>query len=138
MCVFADGASKPVAKQAVKKRTESRPAAKKMPANINIPEDLSSAVKPATKRAPLGSKLPKLANMMTVDAAVKETQENKATANRRVSPVLVRFFCSFLHVNVIKLTPRVGLVRPFWKLWLMAEVDCLCLNAEAKCSEETC
>lgn len=92
MCVFADDASKPVAKQAVKKRTERRPAAKKMQANINIPEDLSSAVKPATKRAPLGSKLPNLANMMTVDAAAKETQENKATANRRVSPVLVRFF----------------------------------------------
>ncbi|KAH9530911.1 hypothetical protein CY35_19G008600 [Sphagnum magellanicum] len=83
-----DDASKPVAKQAVKKRTERRPAAKKMQANVNIPEDLSSAVKPATKRAPLGSKLPKLANMMTVDAAVNETQQNKATANRRVSPVL--------------------------------------------------
>ncbi|CAK9213927.1 unnamed protein product [Sphagnum jensenii] len=81
-----DDASKPVAEQAVKKRTERRPAAKKMQAN-NIPEDLSSAVKPATKRAPLGSKLPKLVNMMTVDAAVNETQDNKATANRRVSPV---------------------------------------------------
>ncbi len=91
MCVFADDASKPVAEQAVKKRTERRPAAKKMQAN-NIPEDLSSAVKPATKRAPLGSKLPKLVNMMTVDAAVNETQDNKATANRRVSPVRVRFF----------------------------------------------
>ncbi len=100
MYAFADDASKPVAKKAVKKTTERRPAAKKMQANIIIPEDVSSAVKPATKRAPLGSKLPKLANMMTVDAAVKETQENKATANRRASPVLVRFF-SFLHVNVI-------------------------------------
>jgi hypothetical protein len=49
-----------------------------MRANINILEDLSSVVKPATKRAPLGSKLPKLANVMTVDAAVKEAQENKA------------------------------------------------------------
>ncbi|CAM6066072.1 unnamed protein product [Sphagnum tenellum] len=81
-----DDASKPVAEQPVKKRTERRPAAKKMQAN-NIPEDLSSAVKPATKRAPLGSKLPKLVNMMAVDAAVNETQDNKATANRRVSPV---------------------------------------------------
>ncbi len=95
MCVFADDASKPVANQAAKKRTERRPAAKKMQANVNIPEDLSSAVKPATKRAPLGSKLPKLASMMTVDAAVKETQENKVTADRRVSPVLVRLFSHF-------------------------------------------
>ncbi len=34
------------------------------------------------------SKCCSVANMMTVDAAVKEAQENKATTNRRVSPVL--------------------------------------------------
>ncbi len=72
----------------MKKTTERRLTTKKMRANINILENLSSAVKPATKRAPLGSKLPKLANVMIVDATVKEVQENKATTNRRVSPFL--------------------------------------------------
>jgi len=81
-------ASKLVVKQHVKKTTERRLTAKKMRANINILENLSSAVKPATKRAPLGSKLPKLTNVMIVDATVKEAQENKATTNKRVSPLL--------------------------------------------------
>jgi hypothetical protein len=81
-------ASKLVAKQHVKKTTERRLTAKKMRANINILENFSSAVKPATKRAPLGSKLPKLTNVMIVDTTVKEAQENKATTNRRVSPLL--------------------------------------------------
>ncbi len=81
-------ASKLVAKQHVKKTTERHLIAKKMQVNINILENLSSAVKLATKRAPLGSKLPKLANVMIVDATVKEAQENKATTNIRVSSLL--------------------------------------------------
>jgi hypothetical protein len=81
-------ASKLVAKQHVKKTTERHLTAKKMRTNINILENLSNAIKLATKRAPSGSKLPKLANVMIMDTTLKEAQENKATTNRRVSPLL--------------------------------------------------